>query len=126
MHELGGFEREFAVVFRAAMSHLPGAVHFVAEAPVGNFPGRFAAIFFTQARRRGVAREIDVLDPLLCVVPGTCAEVGADIRFRADARNVVEKLVRAESIVFDGAPSHFEASRTFIARPDAVAPVVIG
>ena len=34
LHQLGGFERELAVVFGAAMAHLPGAVHLVAEAPV--------------------------------------------------------------------------------------------
>ena len=39
LHQLGGFQGELAVVFGAAVAHLPGAVHLVAQAPIGHFPG---------------------------------------------------------------------------------------
>ena len=49
LHQLGGFQREFAVIVRRTMTHLPGTVHLIAQAPVGDFPGLRAAILFAQA-----------------------------------------------------------------------------
>lgn len=64
MHELGGFESEFAVVVGGAVTHLPRAVHFVAEAPIVDFPRLFATILFAQAGGGGVLTGVDVFDPL--------------------------------------------------------------
>ena len=127
MHELGGFERELAVIFRACDDPSARGHPFHCRDP-SRSPSKGASRPFFLRRRVvvGIAGEVDVFDPLLRVVPGAGAEIGADVRLGADARNIVEKLMRAEAIVFDGAPSHLEAARTLVARPDAVAPVVVG
>ena len=126
LHQLGGFEGELAIVLGAAVAHLPGAIHLVAEAPELDLPGIAAAVLAAQAGHGGVFGGIAVLDPLLGFGPGAGAEVGADVGLGAEHLDVVEELVGAEAVAFDGAPGHFEARRALVARADAVAPVVVG
>ena len=90
------------------------------------FQGSRAAVLFAQARHGGVFGGVAVLHPLLRLGPGAGAEIRADVRLGAEHLGVIQELVRAEAIAFDGAPRHFEARRPLVARADAVPPVVIG
>ena len=126
LHEFRGFEGELAIVVGAAMAHLPGAIHLVTESPHFDLPGIAPAVLAAQARHGGVFRGIAIFHPLLGLRPGAGAEVGADVGLGADRLHVVEELVSAEAVGFDGAPRHFEARRALVARAYAVAPVVVG
>src|ERR1019366_9754568 len=86
LHQLGGFEGELAIVVGAAVAHLPGAVHLVAQAPELDLPGIAAAVLAAQAGHGGVFGGIAVLHPLLGFGPGAGAEVGADV---GDRKSVV-------------------------------------
>src|SRR5262249_59746612 len=43
-HQFGSFQGELAVVFSAAMAHLPETVHLISQPPIGHSPRFFAAI----------------------------------------------------------------------------------
>ena len=126
LHELGGFEGELAVVLGAAVAHLPGAIHLVAESPHLHLPGIASTVLAAQAGHGGVFGGIAVLHPLLGFGPRAGAEVGADVGLGAELLDVVEEFVGAEAVGLDGAPCHFEARRALVARAYAVAPVVVG
>src|SRR5579884_2557689 len=107
------------------MAHLPWPIHFIAQTPVTHLPGALAAVLSTEVADCGALREIAVLHPLLRFGPRAGAEVGADIRLDAHQFAVIERFVRAEAVVFDGAPGHVQTFRTFVARADAIHPVVV-
>src|SRR5258708_23088051 len=54
LHQLRGFQSEFSVVVRAAMTHLPGAIHLIAQAPIGYLPGLLPAVLLTQTGPGGI------------------------------------------------------------------------
>ena len=126
LHELGAFEGELSVVFGRAVAHLPGAVHLVAKPPILHFPGLFAAVPAPQFSHGGACGEVAVLDPLLGFDPGAGPEIGADIRLDAEQFDVVQEVVSAEAVVFDGLPGHVETLGALVAGADAIHPVVVG
>ena len=68
---------------------------------------------------------VAVLHPLLRFLPRAGAEVGADVRLRAQHFAVIQELVRAEAVALHRAPRHLQTRRAFVARTDAVLPVVV-
>ena len=83
------------------------------------------AVLFEEPRHGGVFGGIAVLHPLLRFVPGSGAQVGADVRLGAQHLRVVKELVSAEAIALHRAPGHLQARRPAVARPYAVGPVVV-
>ena len=104
---------------------------FVSEAPVFDAIGVFAAVFATAVCQFGVSLIVTVLDPVcrLLWVPG--ADVGREIRLRANAFAVLEEFVTAKSVRFFGGllgslrPEEIPAARSVFLRTDAVFPVII-
>ena len=91
-----------------------------------DLPGIAPAVLAAQAGHGGVFGGVAVFHPLLGFGPGAGAEIGADVGLGAELLDVVEELVGAEAVGFDGAPGHFEAGRALVAGADAVRPVVVG
>ena len=126
LHQFGAFQGELTVVFRAAVSHLPGAIHLISQSPVSHLPGLLTPIPRPQFRHRRGFRGVTILNPSLSLLPGAGTEVGAQIRFDPQNVAVSQKLVRAKAIVLHRAPGHLEARRPLVARTNAIHPVVVG
>ena len=98
----------------------------VADGEIADLPRLVAAMGAAEVGqgRVGVARH--VFDPLHRLLHGAAADVEANVRLDAEQLAEIEKLVRAEVIVFhDAAPVGVDHRRAFFAGSDAVAPVVL-
>src|SRR3954453_4718548 len=125
-HQFRGFESVLSVIFSGAMAHLPRPIHLVPQPPILDTPGLIPTVLLPQPGHCRIAGVVHILDPLLGFVPGSGAQVGANVWLRSHSLYIVKKLVRAESVVLNGAPSHLEPFRALVTRPDPVFPVVVG
>jgi len=107
--QLGGFQRKGSVIGSRTVAHLPIAVHLVAQAPVFHLPGLVAAVPLAHLHHGGVLVAVDILDPLLRIGPAAGPQIEADIGFCAHLLDVIHEFMRAEAIVLDRAPGHFQA-----------------
>src|ERR1700681_3604006 len=97
------------------MTHLPGTVHLIAEAPILDLPRGFASILFSQTRHRRIFGRVTVLYPLLCIRPRSSTQIRADIGLGAKLCRVIQELMGAEAVAFHGAPGHLQPRWTFVA-----------
>ena len=132
----GGEPSEFrGVFFRGEIP--PAAPGLVAHAPKPHLEGFRVALAGTLIRERGSSRRrIAILDPFIEVPGGVAAEVGRQVRLRADEPAEMHEFVGAElvGLVLGRAvrragekavvDPEIGAARALRARPDAVAPVV--
>src|ERR1700678_3220943 len=108
------------------MAHLPGAIHFVAQSPEPDLPGRLTPILLTEPGHSRIFRRIAVFHPLLRLSPGPSPEIGADIGLGAQLLYIIEKFVGSETVRLHRAPCHLRSRRTLVRRADAARPVVVG
>ena len=78
-HQFSRFQSKPAVVFGAAMTHLPGAIHFVTQSPVNYAPGLFSAIFPAPIGVAGSPFYVAILNPKFGFVPTTRPQVDTDV-----------------------------------------------
>src|SRR5438876_592208 len=85
-------------------------------------PKLLSPVLFAETGHLRVLGRIAVFHPLLGFLPSACAQVRTNVGFGAHQSGVIEKLMRAEAITFDGTPSHFQTWRALVSRADAVLP----
>ena len=126
LHQLGGFQRELAVIFGACggpsardrPSHCPGPSTSPSTACSRPFCLRSFVMAVSSA-------ELQYSTHCCASVPRAGAEIRADVRLVPERLGVIQKFVRAEAVALHRAPGHFEARRALVARADAVHPVVV-
>src|SRR5206468_13086524 len=76
-HPLRGFEREFGVILGIFVSELPRAIDFVTQAPILHAIWLFMTIFAALLGPIGIARLVNVFDPLTRVLDRAQTRVDA-------------------------------------------------
>ena len=110
LHQLGGFQGELAVVLGAAVAHLPGTVHLVAQPPVGDFPGIARGRSACAAGSWRCLRRNCSTPPTAGPRPRAGAEVGADVGLGSQASRRNSGTRGCRSDCFPPCPTPFPAA----------------
>ena len=108
------------------VADLPGAVHFVAQAPRLNRVGLRVAMFAAQIAPLGATRHVAIFHQRGRHLGRRGAEIGADQRLGANALGPGYEFIGAELVRLDGVPGSIEHRGPLIARAHAIQPVVAG
>ena len=108
------------------MAHLPGAVHFVAQAPELDIKGRFRAVFAPQVAPIAAGGMVGVFDDVARRVGAARTEIDGVHNLRISLLHPVDKFVQADFVRFRGEPGEVEPAGALAARADAVFPVEAG
>src|SRR3954470_2296439 len=125
-HQFRGLKSKLAIILGRTMAHLPGSVHLVAQAPILHLPWLVATVLLAKPSGGRVAREVHVLHPLLRFVPTAGPEIRTNVRLCVDLFYIIQKLVSAETVVFNRPPCHLQATWPRVPGSNAVSPVVVG
>ena len=108
------------------MANLPGAVHFIAQAPQLHAKGLLGAVFAPQVGEVRIGIQVAVFHQ----VPGLVRAAGAQVHRHHHVRSRFlgpgNKLMHAHLIALGGEPCHFRAAGAGRRRANAILPAVAG
>jgi hypothetical protein len=125
-HHLGGFPRHRAVGRSGLVFHLPGAIHFIAEAPEFDAVRLLPAVGAAQIRPMGATGMVAVFHEIARGVAAPGAEVDGHHRLDIGSPAPVHELIGAETVGLGAEPCQVEPRRPLLGRSDAVLPIVAG
>src|ERR1022692_2367348 len=108
------------------MSHLPRAVHLVAQAPIFHVVRLLVTVRPSQLAPPGAFLDVAILDIGNGVFGCAGTEIKAEQRLGVHPLAPLDELVRAELIRLDGIPGSFQNGWPFFLWPDAILPLVAG
>ena len=125
-HHLGGFVGCPAVFIGGLLAHLPGAVHFVSEAPEFDVEGVLRPVFDAQVAPVAAAFMVAVFHHIPRGVRPPGAEVHGVHDFRVRLLRPFAEFVQAHLVGLRGAPGQVQPLRPLIPRADGIFPVEPG
>ena len=126
LHHFGGFVGDAAIFHRGFVAHLPGAVHFVAQAPQLDAEGLLRAVLDAHIGELAAALVVGVFHH----VPGVFGAPGAQVdgvhHLSVGFLRPVSKFVHAHRVGFRGEPGQVQSLGPLILGADGVLPVKAG
>ncbi len=124
VHQLGGLDGDAAVLGRGLGTHLPGAVHLVAQAPEFDAVRVLVAVGDAHVAVVRAGRVVAVLDQRAGLVRAAGTQVDRHDRRGFSLFAPRGELVRSERIVFERVPGQIQPPGPVFLGADAVFPVV--
>ena len=125
-HQTAGLRRDAAVFLRSLMSHLPGTVHLVAQAPEFDVMGLFIAVLSSQVAVVGALFKVAVFQHILRFFRPSGSQIDSHHHVASRLLRPVHELVQAELVGFDHLPGQIHLRGTLIPGANAVLPVIAG
>ena len=125
-HLAGGVGGLEAIFLGRHVPDLPGAIHFVAQAPVAHFVGIGNSVLAAQIAPASSLLHVAILDERGGFFGRSGPQIQAHERFGAGGFTPGKKFVGSELVRLGGVPSFVENARPTLFWTDAVEPVIAG
>ena len=125
-HGPGGFHCQTAVFLCGFVTHLPGAVHFVAQTPGFDAVGLGSAVRNPEVAVQSAGGVVAVFQQVAGVVNTPGAQIHGHHHLDADFPAPTGKFLHTYLIGFQGAPGPVQPYGTLIFGPNPVFPPVTG
>src|SRR5258708_2939607 len=108
------------------MPHLPGAVHFISQAPVLDIVWLPVTMLFPELGIERALFHIAIFYPASCFLDGACSHINREIRRCANLPGIVYEFICAKLVGFQCAPGQFKPWYALSLGAHPIQPIIIG